>query len=413
MEHIRRIVLFVLLASLLAACGQKNQDSNASVAVIVALTQTASAQSAPTTPAVTPTIIPAATGVISGTAGMVAPPTPHMVVYALDPATGKWASAETPPDGSGAFSLTVPAGSYQVFAFTDDNNVAVHSTDWVSLTPVIVTANQTVANVMVQSDRTDGRSPECSITVGVPASPDGKFKAVPGPGANCIAEGKTLEAQSAVQPDAQAPIRIQFAAGSSSWSTAVDVQPNGTSGFVLYALKGQTMTVTLDCTPPSSGSFYIRTGGGIILMPRAYKSWTMTLPASQDYVTGVDNPTQQGIHCTLGASIPPTASAPNSSAPITATIAKNQVIRFDAGPAKVELNGAVISGQRDRYTLSLLKGENLEVLISSNNPLPGTEEGKDANNWSVPIPADGSYAILVGATRGNATYTLKVNVSKP
>ncbi len=88
------------------------------------------------------------------------------------------------------------------------------------------------------------------------------------------------------------------------------------------------------------------------------------------------------------------------------------------------LNGAVIRGQRDRYSLSILKGETLEVLISSlegnavfsilgpdQTPLPGTEEGKDTIQWSVPVQTDGSYAILVGPTRGNATYTLKVNVS--
>ena len=189
------------------------------------------------------------------------------------------------------------------------------------------------------------------------------------------------------------------------------------------------MTVTLNCTPPSSGSFYIRTAGGIILMPKAYKSWTMALPASQDYVTGVDNPTQQVINCTLGVTIPPAAkvpaaSTPTDAAPFTPTIAKSQPIRFATGPTDVEVTGTVISGQRDRYTLDLLKGEMLDVIINSsnatfsiigpdNNPLPGTEEGKDAINWAVPAPSDGSYAILVGPTRGNATYTLKVKVSEP
>ena len=92
----------------------------------------------------------------------------------------------------------------------------------------------------------------------------------------------------------------------------------------------------------------------------------------------------------------------------------------------VTLNGSVISGQRDRYTLDLLKGEMLDVILTSNeanaaftiigpdnNPLMGTEEGKDTNNWAVPAPSNGSYAIQVGPTRGNATYTLKVKVSGP
>jgi len=87
----------------------------------------------------------------------------------------------------------------------------------------------------------------------------------------------------------------------------------------------------------------------------------------------------------------------------------------------VTLNGAVISGDRDRYTMGLLAGETLDVIITSlegnavftilgpdGNPLPGTEEGKDTNNWAVPITVEGTYSILVGPTRGNATYTLVV-----
>jgi len=416
-KYVYRLVLFALLASLITACGAKSDDPNAAVAVIVALTQTASAPSAPTVPAATAVV----TGIISGNVGLMAPPTPHMIVYAVDQATGKWASVETPPNdnGAGTFSLTLPPGTYQLFAFTDDNGYSVYSTDGESLSSVKVDANQTVSNIMVQFP---GQG-DCGISMGVPASPDGKFKAVPGPSADCIAQVTTSQAASAVSSGDQEPIRIQFLAGSSSWSTPVDVQPNGTSAYTLNAMKGQTMTVTLNCTLPSSGSFYIRTAGGIILQPRAFSNWSFVLPDSQDYVVGVDNPTQQAIRCTLGVSIPPAGSAPADSAPSTATIAKDQPIRFATGPMEVELEGTVISGQRDRYTLDLLKGEMLDVILNSSNaaftiigpdgnPLMGTEEGKDRNNWAVPAPSDGSYAILVGPTRGNATYTLKVAVSE-
>jgi hypothetical protein len=107
-------------------------------------------------------------------------------------------------------------------------------------------------------------------------------------------------------------------------------------------------------------------------------------------------------------------------------IAKDQPIRFDVGPLDLELNGAVISGERDRYSLSMLAGEILDVQITSLEgnavfsildvnqvPFPGTEEGKDTIQWAVPAAVDGTYSILVGSTRGNATYTLKVRVSLP
>jgi hypothetical protein len=431
MKNIRRIVLFILLTSLLAACGQKSQDPNVAVAVVVALTQTAAAQSALTMPSAMPTPVEADTGVISGTVGGVAPPTPHMTVYALDTTTGKWASADVPPNNMlGTFSLIVPVGTYQLFAFGDNNAVSVYSTDWEKLTPVSVSANQTVSNINIQSVSTDGVPPECAQSVGVPASPDGKFIAVAGPAADCPAKiTATQTAEASLQSGSIALIRVQFPAGSSSWSSPVDVLPNGTSGFILNASKGQTMTVTLNCSPPKSGSFYIRTADGIILLPRAYSSWTMVLPASQDYVTGVDNPTGQPINCILSVSIPPAAKAqsdpvsPNAQ-PALPIIAKTQAIRFATGPMDVILNGSVISGQRDRYTLSMAQGETLDVILNSSegdavftilgpdgNPLMGTEEGKDINNWAVPVPSDGSYAIQVGPTRGNATYTLTVKVS--
>src|SRR5437667_125733 len=65
-------------------------------------------------------------------------------------------------------------------------------------------------------------------------------------------------------------------------------------------------------------------------------------------------------------------------------------------------------------------GQTLNVSISSdeNNAvfqiyspgekqtLSGAGETDDAMNWSGKVPADGEYVIVVGPTRGNATYKL-------
>jgi hypothetical protein len=124
----------------------------------------------------------------------------------------------------------------------------------------------------------------------------------------------------------------------------------------------------------------------------------------------------------LNVEIPVVPSAP--AAVDSPKIAIDQSIRFATGPLDVELNGAVIGGEHDRYSLTMLAGEMLDVQIASLEgnavfsilgpdqvPLPGTEEGRDTIQWAVPISVDGEYSILVGPTRGNATYTLKVNVS--
>jgi len=299
------------------------------------------------------------------------------------------------------------------------------------LKTVSVAANQTVSNI----DAYFPSQAECGISIALPGSPDGKYKAYPGPDPTCLANAKATEqaTEAAPQPSAINPVRVQFAAGSSSWSISTNIQGGGSSAFVLGALKGQTMTVTLSTTPTNSGTFYIRTAGGVIIQPKAYSMWAFQLPSSQDYVVGVDNPSQQTIQYTLSISIPPAVSPSSSGTSPTAAATVmpksgpvNQSIRFDSGPLSLTLNGAVISGERDRYNLSMSKGEMLDVIITSTeanavftiigpdgNALPGTEEGKDINNWAVQAPSDGSYSIVVGSTRGNATYKLQVKVTEP
>jgi hypothetical protein len=197
--------------------------------------------------------------------------------------------------------------------------------------------------------------------------------------------------------------------------------------FVLSAMQGQQMNVNLTTEPASNSttyaSLYITAANGAVLTPPSPTlSWTGILPASQDYYIEVRSLSQQNINYQVSVEIPAVSNVPAPAA--APKIAKDQPIRFAVGPLDVTLNGAVISGERDRYSLSMLAGETLDVQISSLEgnavfsilgpnqvALPGTEEGKDTIQWAVPIPADGAYSILVGSTRGNATYTLKVKVS--
>lgn len=42
--------------------------------------------------------------------------------------------------------------------------------------------------------------------------------------------------------------------------------------------------------------------------------------------------------------------------------------------------------------------------------LAGAGEEDDAMKWSGELPSDGEYVIVVGGTRGNATYELTISV---
>lgn len=130
---------------------------------------------------------------------------------------------------------------------------------------------------------------------------------------------------------------------------------------------------------------------------------------------------------------PPTATATAAPAPTATTeptsataYAHEQVIRFDSEPLDFRAEGAVLSGQRDRYELQVVPGEMLDVWLMSlegnavlsilgpdGAPLPGTEEGRDVTRWTVILPAGGTHSIVVGSTRGNASYTLSVHTAIP
>jgi hypothetical protein len=348
---------------------------------------------------------PTASGTITGSVQFIAPPTPRTVVYAVEMTTGAWAFTETEAaDGPAAFSIAVPPGTYQVFG-----EGLGYSMDSLTLTPVTVAANQTVSGI-------DVRPPsqfECGATMGYPAAPDGRFAASPGPSAECLA------ALTPAQP-AEA-LRVQFQPNTTSWYTPGDLAPHASIFFVLSAMQGQQMNVNLITEPDSSAtpfaSLIISGADGTLYTPDHTTSWSSVLPVTQDYYIEIRSISGQNINYQVSVEIPAAAgSSPRS--------AIDKPIRFAVGPLDLELNGTVISGERDRYRLSMLAGETLDVQITSLEgnavfsilgpdqiALPGTEEGRDTIQWTVPIPADGEYSILVGPTRGNATYTLKVGVS--
>ena len=99
-------------------------------------------------------------------------------------------------------------------------------------------------------------------------------------------------------------------------------------------------------------------------------------------------------------------------------------IQFERGSSSATVKGAVVRGDSDRYYLGARKGQTMSVKITSEEDnavfqvyLPGEQEtlsgageGDDAKDWSGELPRDADYVIVVGGTRGNATYTLKVSI---
>jgi hypothetical protein len=99
-------------------------------------------------------------------------------------------------------------------------------------------------------------------------------------------------------------------------------------------------------------------------------------------------------------------------------------IRFAKGKSSATVSGAVVRGDRDRYFLGARQGQTMTVSITSlednavfqiyldgeQETLDGAGEGDDATSWTGELPADSNYVIVVGGTRGNASYSLKVSI---
>jgi hypothetical protein len=120
-----------------------------------------------------------------------------------------------------------------------------------------------------------------------------------------------------------------------------------------------------------------------------------------------------------------------------ATAVPVEIIRFERGASSKEISGAAIRGERSLYSLDAGSGQRLSVGISAaednavfqiygpgaqaerrdygveilgGKTLPGAGEGDDAKKWSGILPDTGTYLVVVGPTRGNATYTLTVSI---
>ena len=99
-------------------------------------------------------------------------------------------------------------------------------------------------------------------------------------------------------------------------------------------------------------------------------------------------------------------------------------VRFAKGASSATIKGAVVRGDRDRYIVGASGGQTMTVTISSleknavfqiylageQETLEDAGEGDDATRWSGILPANSDYVIVVGGTRGNASYTLKITV---
>ncbi len=112
-------------------------------------------------------------------------------------------------------------------------------------------------------------------------------------------------------------------------------------------------------------------------------------------------------------------------------------IRFAAGSNAGIVEGGVVRGDRDCYSVTARAGQTMRVEITSlennavfqlyapgwrlgrdkdsilvvtGNTLPGAAEGADVMRWTGVLATGGAQLVVVGGTRGNAGYRLAVTI---
>lgn len=102
----------------------------------------------------------------------------------------------------------------------------------------------------------------------------------------------------------------------------------------------------------------------------------------------------------------------------TAPTRKPVRVKFASGANSTTIKQSVIRGERDTYLLGAKQEQQMNLKITSleKNAVfeviaPGGKTIKqEATTWSGKLPANGDYQIVVGGTRGNASYELTVEI---
>ncbi len=93
-------------------------------------------------------------------------------------------------------------------------------------------------------------------------------------------------------------------------------------------------------------------------------------------------------------------------------------VNFDRGSSSKTLKNSVVRATRDTYLLGAIKGQQMNLKMTSleNNAVfdvispDGEILQQEATNWSGKLPENGDYQVVVGGTRGNASYELTVEI---
>lgn len=243
-----------------------------------------------------------------------------------------------------------------------------------------------------------------------------------------VAEGGGTEVDSEEEETVETPevkpeplrktTTVRFLKGKSSRTYKGTIQKGGSLTYLLAASKGQDMDVEISTKKNNAKLRVVGPSGKAVSNEGSPAIFSANLPATGTYkiiVTSDDGDDSVTLDFIVAGGAKATPEPPGPGG-LTTTV------KFRKGRSSATYKNAVIRGERNTYVLGAAAGQQMSVSISSlednavfqirgpNGYLPGAGPGTDRKSWSGQLPANGKYRVIVGGTRGNATYTVTFSI---
>lgn len=201
--------------------------------------------------------------------------------------------------------------------------------------------------------------------------------------------------------------RIEIPEGETSTSVTGSVDRGAFVPYAFAAGAGQQVDITLSA-PDGNATFDMFTPGGE-LIANDQTTFSGTVPEHGDYLVQV-GATTGSTDFELGVSI--TGEAEPPPAP------DGGPIQIPPGETSATVDGSVDRGQFDTWTFRAAAGQQVDLTVSSPEgnatfdvfSPSGELLADDQSSFSGTVPADGDYALEVGATSGTADYTIDLSI---
>ena len=226
----------------------------------------------------------------------------------------------------------------------------------------------------------------------------------------------------APEPTAPPQIRrIEFAPGM-TWSVVQgSLAAGGIDEYILRALAGQSMMVTVQ-SPDNSvvlEIYGVSDGQSLLRSEMRHTSWQVILLTTQDYsikAVSIGSATRY----TLQVIIPPLttyADTPPGETPVPPQVKR---IQFASDATSAVVQGSLPAEGIEEYLLQALAGQWMMAMVSSPDDsivleIWGTSDGQPLVRshmrqtfWQGPLPATQDYGVKVVSTAGATSYTLQV-----